>query len=56
VVEAGRCARIKATLTAKAALLTPQPESLRYVVCGREHVERADPDTPVVTAADIFGP
>jgi AAA+ ATPase superfamily predicted ATPase len=48
--------RIKATLTAKAAALTPQPESLRYVVCGRERVEHADPDTITITAADIFGP
>jgi uncharacterized protein len=49
-------ARIKAALIAKAAALTSQPESLRYVVCGREQVERADPDTLTVTAADIFGP
>lgn len=49
-------ARIKATLTAKAAGLTPHPEALRYVVCGREHVERADPDTLIITAQDIFGP
>jgi hypothetical protein len=49
-------ARIKAALIAKAAALTPQPESLRYVVCGREQVERADPATLTVTAADISGP
>lgn len=47
-------ARIKATLTAKAAGLASDPGSLRYVVCGRELVEHADPDTIVVTAADIF--
>jgi hypothetical protein len=34
--------------------LTPEPGSLRYVLCGREQVERADPDTLVITAADIF--
>jgi hypothetical protein len=32
----------------------PDPGSLRYVVCGTELVERADPDTLVITAADIF--
>jgi uncharacterized protein len=47
-------ARIKATLTVKAAEMTPDPGSLRYVVCGREHVEHADQDTLVITAADIF--
>ncbi|HVT69610.1 MAG TPA: DUF234 domain-containing protein [Trebonia sp.] len=47
-------ARIKAALIAKAAGLTQDAGSLRYVVCGRELVERADPDTLVITAADIF--
>ncbi len=46
--------RVKATLSAKAAELTPDPGSLRYVVCGRDLVEGADRDTLVVTAADIF--
>jgi hypothetical protein len=46
--------RIKAALIVKAAELTPDPGSLRYVVCGREQVERADPDTIVITASDIF--
>jgi uncharacterized protein len=48
--------RIKAALTAKAAALTSEPESLHYVVCGREQVERADPETLIITAADIFAP
>jgi AAA+ ATPase superfamily predicted ATPase len=47
-------ARIKASLIVKAAEITAEPGSLRYVVCGRAQVERADPDTVVVTAADIF--
>ncbi len=47
-------ARIKAGLTAKAADLVAAPESLRYVVCGREQAEHADPETLVITAADIF--
>jgi hypothetical protein len=47
-------ARIKTTLAGKVAELTQDPGSLRYVVCGRELVERADADTLVVTAADIF--
>jgi len=47
-------ARIKASLTVKAAGLTADPASLTYVVCGRELVERADQDTLVITASDIF--
>lgn len=47
-------ARVKATLTAKSAELAPDPGALRYVVCGRELVERADPETTIITAADIF--
>ncbi len=48
--------RIKAGLVRKAAALTPDAEGLRYAICAREKVERADEDTLVVTAADIFGP
>jgi hypothetical protein len=36
---------IKAVLTVKAAELTPDPGLLRYVVCARERVERADPSS-----------
>lgn len=46
--------RIRTAVAGKAAALTPEPESLQYVVCGREHVERAGADTLVVTAAEIF--
>jgi hypothetical protein len=47
-------ARLTASLYAKALKLVPNPESLRYVVCGRDRVEHANPDTLVVTAAEIF--
>lgn len=47
-------ARIKAGLTVKAAGLVTEPELLRYVVCGREQVEHADPETLVVAAEEIF--
>jgi hypothetical protein len=49
-------ARIKATLIAKTAELVSDPGTLRYVVCGRELVERADPETTIITSADIFAP
>jgi hypothetical protein len=46
--------RIKATLAAKAAALTESVDQLRYVICARSEVTRADSETTVVTAADIF--
>jgi hypothetical protein len=46
--------RIKAKLIVKAAALTKDVDRLRYVVCARNEVNRADNDTIVVTAADIF--
>jgi AAA+ ATPase superfamily predicted ATPase len=46
--------RIKARLIAKAANLTEDVDRLRYIVCARSEVTRADDDTVVVTAADIF--
>lgn len=46
--------RIKATLAAKAAGLTDSVDQLRYVICARSEVTRADPETTVITAADIF--
>jgi hypothetical protein len=49
-------ARIKSTLTAKAAVLTDGFADLRYIVCAREQLSRADPDLLTVTAADIFSP
>jgi AAA+ ATPase superfamily predicted ATPase len=47
-------ARIKARLIAKAAALTEDVDRLRYIVCARSEATRADDDTVVVTAADIF--
>lgn len=52
-VDAGR---IKHRLIVKAAALTTEYESLRYLVCGREEVTGADPHTTVITAADVFSP
>lgn len=46
--------RVKAKLAAKAAALTDAVDQLRYIVCARSMVTQADPDTIVVTAADIF--
>jgi hypothetical protein len=46
--------RIKATLAAKAAALTDSVDQLRYIICARSEVTRADPETTVITAADIF--
>jgi uncharacterized protein len=46
--------RIKAKLAAKAVSLTESVDQLRYIICARSSVIRADPDTEVVTAADIF--
>ena len=46
--------RIKAKLTAKAAGITESVDELRYIVCARSEVKRADPDTVAVTASDIF--
>ena len=46
--------RIKAKLAAKAAALTDAVDQLRYVICARSTVTEPDPDTTVVTAADIF--
>lgn len=46
--------RIKAKLAAKTAALTDAPDQLRYIICARTAVTQADPDTIVVTAADIF--
>lgn len=50
-VSAGR---IKAGLMRKAAVLTPDTAGLRYAICARERVERADEDVLTVTARDIF--
>jgi uncharacterized protein len=47
-------ARIKAKLIAKAAALTEDVDRLKYIVCARSEATRADDDTAVVTAADIF--
>ena len=47
-------ARVKARLIAKAAALTEDVDQLRYIVCARAEATRADADTIVVTAADIF--
>lgn len=47
-------ARIKAKLAAKAAELTQDTGDLRFVVCGRDRVDNADPDTLAITASDIF--
>ena len=47
-------ARIKARLIAKAPALTREVDRLTYVVCARSEVTRADADTIVITAADIF--
>ncbi|HZB32972.1 MAG TPA: ATP-binding protein [Streptosporangiaceae bacterium] len=47
-------ARIKAKLIAKAAALTEDVDRLTYIVCARNEITRADEDTVVVTAADIF--
>lgn len=49
-------ARIRSTLTAKAAALTGDFADLRYIVCARENVIRADEGLLTVTAADIFTP
>lgn len=46
--------RIKAKLAAKAAALTEAVDQLHYVICARSTVTEPDPDTTVVTAADIF--
>jgi hypothetical protein len=46
--------RIKARLAAKAAALTDSVDGLQYLICARSEVIRADPDTTVITAADIF--
>jgi AAA+ ATPase superfamily predicted ATPase len=47
-------ARIKARLIAKAAALTAEVDQLAYIVCARSEVTRADADTIVITATDIF--
>lgn len=44
-------------LAAKAVALTGQPlapDDLRYLICAREQVDHAAPDTMVVTAEDVF--
>ncbi len=46
--------RIKAKLAAKSVALTDAVDRLRYVICARSTVTQPDPDTTVVTAADIF--
>jgi hypothetical protein len=46
--------RLKAKLAAKAATLTDSVDRLQYSICVRSEVTRADPDTTVFTAADIF--
>jgi len=46
--------RVKAKMTAKAAAITDSVDQLQYIICARSQVTRADPDTTVVTAADIF--
>lgn len=46
--------RIKAKLAAKAAALTESVDELRYIICARSAVTQADPETTVITAADIF--
>lgn len=46
--------RVKAKMTAKAAAVTESVDQLQYIICARSQVTRADPDTAVVTAADIF--
>lgn len=46
--------RIKAKMAAKAAGVTDSVDQLRYIICARSEVTRADPDTTVITAADIF--
>jgi hypothetical protein len=46
--------RARSKLTAKAAALTADFADLRYLICAREQVTRADPDLLTVTAADIF--
>jgi hypothetical protein len=46
--------RIKARLAAKAAALTDSVDTLQYLVCARSEVTRADAETTVITAADIF--
>ena len=46
--------RIKAKLAAKAAALTEPVDQLRYIICARSAVTQADPETTVITAADIF--
>lgn len=46
--------RIKAKLAAKAAALTDSVDTLQYLICARSEVTRADADTTVITAADIF--
>lgn len=51
-VNAGR---VRAGLVRKAASLTQDPEELRYAICARDDVDRADDDTLAVTAKDIFG-
>ncbi|HEU5161374.1 MAG TPA: hypothetical protein VFU43_30565 [Streptosporangiaceae bacterium] len=47
-------ARVKARLIAKAAALTKDVDRLTYIVCVRSEITRADAETVVVTAADIF--
>jgi uncharacterized protein len=46
--------RIKAKLAAKSAALTGSVDQLQYLICARSEVTHADPDTTVITAADIF--
>jgi AAA+ ATPase superfamily predicted ATPase len=46
--------RVKAKLAAKAAALTESVDQLRYFICARSEVTSADPETTVITAADIF--
>jgi hypothetical protein len=46
--------RTKAKLAAKSAALTSAVDQLRYIICARSAVTNADPDTIVITAADIF--
>lgn len=48
--------RIKNRLVAKAAALTPEVADLRYIICARERVDNADPQTLAITADEIFAP
>ncbi|MGH3544674.1 MAG: ATP-binding protein [Mycobacteriales bacterium] len=47
-------ARITQQLERKAAALPDEPKDVRFIVCARDEVNHAPPDTLVITAADIF--